>query len=178
MKAQRIRRRNFYVDSAPVTPTRIEMRNIVCSCYRGHVLARQDRCGGGRVSKSVDAEMRRMCRQWHGGRYTVRPSCCKPSHSWGGIAADKILTARASCVIVDYPQFIMFWILRRTRLTSAAAFFNAINNNNQSSNNATGKSVILYCSSCSRIIKGILEFCYLVFKFFQARSQNSCENRI
>ncbi|XP_023722970.1 uncharacterized protein LOC111872917 isoform X1 [Cryptotermes secundus] len=34
----------------------------------------------------------------------------------------------------------MFWILRRTRLTSAAAFFNAINNNNQSSNNATGSS--------------------------------------
>jgi hypothetical protein len=40
----------------------------------------------------------------------------------------------------------MFWILRRTRLTSAAAFFNAINNNNQSSNNATGQSTILYFS--------------------------------
>jgi hypothetical protein len=38
----------------------------------------------------------------------------------------------------------MFWILRRTRLTSAAAFFNAINNNNQSSNNATGQYGILY----------------------------------
>lgn len=51
-----------------------------------------------------------------------------------------------------YPQFIMFWILRRTRLTSAAAFFNTINNNTQSSNNATGKPV-LYCSkhSSSRI---------------------------
>ena len=104
---------------------------------------------------------------------------CESLHSWGGIAADKTLTARAHCVVVAYPQFTMFWILRRTRLTSAAAFFNAINNNNQSSNNATGKSVLLRYSICSRRIKSILECCYLGFNFFfPARLQSGCQKRL
>jgi hypothetical protein len=76
---------------------------------------------------------------WAGvGRRAVRDATLVLS--WGGTATENTVQS-AECVPLT-AHFAMFWILRRTRLTSAAAFFNTINNNNQTSNNSTGKFVI------------------------------------
>lgn len=78
-------------------------------------------------------------------KYRICAFCIKVGYCCGGkTTVDNKIFLYWLCIDCELS---MFWILRRTRLSSAVSFFNTINNNNSSNSNnnaCTGESFFFY----------------------------------